>query len=640
MPREDKIQVVVEAVNKTKKELDAAKAGIQGVDDAAKQTSQGMAGLNGALTAVQAVLGIAIVQQAAAAVSELTNLGLAAERTELSFKNISGGASNAEQNLQAVITATKGMISNTDAMAASNRLMQMGLAKNSDELGNLTGMAVKLGTAMGREANASIEEFALLLANQSIPRLDTFGISAGKVRERIAELQKATPGLSRETAFMQAVMEQGSVAMERLGSTVAENALAVDQQRAAWENLRVELGQQFTQAAGTAAESTTGLMVALTNALAVANGLNEGATFMERIFNNVNVGMGLLSETMGGTSVVMEEYRARTEEANAANQLSAGYYADMAAMSANAGTNIMTLGNNSAAAAVMMEPLGEKAATLGASFANFDVSAEKLWTQIAATGKASGMTAGELGTLAEQMGVADSTQVQAVLAAEELIAAWDSGQISSGKLRDGVILLNEVNETGEGWWLKNVDAMLAAEGEYLSVSRETDKTKLASDTFNGVQETLNTTVYNTADAMIAARDGTLEQYNATTNLADYLPSAAEEIDKFSGHIGDLRNELDPAAESATDLRDAISQLKDKTITVTVKYVTQGQAPTGGGQSAVGAETLLMPQAPVTTPETSQVSNSSTVNMNVAINTTQGAGQVVRDLSFAKVLLGV
>ena len=41
---------------------------------------------------------------------------------------------------------------------------------------------------MGPEVKRN--SFSAMLANQSIRRLDTFGISSGKVRERIAELQK------------------------------------------------------------------------------------------------------------------------------------------------------------------------------------------------------------------------------------------------------------------------------------------------------------------------------------------------------------------------------------------------------------------------------------------------------------------
>ena len=45
---------------------------------------------------------------------------------------------------------------------------------------------------MGNGATESMENFALMLANQSILRLDSFGISSGKVTARIEELMSAT----------------------------------------------------------------------------------------------------------------------------------------------------------------------------------------------------------------------------------------------------------------------------------------------------------------------------------------------------------------------------------------------------------------------------------------------------------------
>lgn len=197
---------------------------------------------------LKAVATSAAAAQIGRAVLDLANLGVSAQKAQMAFVAISGGSQQARDNLNAMRAATQGTISDMDAMAAANRLLQMGLASNSQELGQLTEMAVRLGTAMGRDANASIEEFALLLANQSIPRLDTFGISAGKVRTRIAELQAATPGLTREQAFMTAVMEQGTVAMQRLGDAGLGQIQNVDKLKAAWANLRVTVGEMAAPA--------------------------------------------------------------------------------------------------------------------------------------------------------------------------------------------------------------------------------------------------------------------------------------------------------------------------------------------------------------------------------------------------------
>lgn len=125
--------------------------------------------------------------------------------------------------------ATMGMVSDSELMRASARTMSMGLASTGDEVAKLAEIAVKLGSAMGKEAGPAMEEFGLLLANTSTLRLDTFGISAGKVKARIIELRDATPGLTREAAFMTATMEQAEISMEKLGDAMKADAYSVAQ---------------------------------------------------------------------------------------------------------------------------------------------------------------------------------------------------------------------------------------------------------------------------------------------------------------------------------------------------------------------------------------------------------------------------
>lgn len=228
------------AQSTTKFAAEAEKAGA-----AAGKSKSPLAGLSDVLKAVATS---AAAMQLARTVLDLGSLGVQAQKAQLAFVAISGGTQQATANLNAMRSATQGTISDLDAMAAANRLMQMGLATNAEELGNLTSMAVRLGTAMGRDANASIEEFALLLANQSIPRLDTFGISAGQVRTRIAELQAATPGLSREQAFLTAVMEQGTIAMERLGDAGLGQIQNLDKLKASVANLKTNVGEMLAPA--------------------------------------------------------------------------------------------------------------------------------------------------------------------------------------------------------------------------------------------------------------------------------------------------------------------------------------------------------------------------------------------------------
>lgn len=309
--------------------------------EAVKSADQSVNKFEGTLKAAKAALTAFGVVEAAKAAIELGKLGAQAERTERGFTAISGGSAAAEANLNAMIGATDGAISRTDGMAAASKLMQMGLANNATELGNLTEMAVRLGTAMGRDANQSIEEFSLLLANQSIPRLDTFGISAGKVRGRIQELQDQTAGMTREAAFMQAVMEEGAVAMGRLGPAVEDNALAVEKAAAAWANLKVEIGQRFASTVA-GSHSVIGKFTTLWGDNLRIMNQNSGE------IGTLRANIGMLGDVLGFNNTVFDEYRDKQRAHNAETQRMAGlaeYYAEkqeLANQATEAGRDVLS----------------------------------------------------------------------------------------------------------------------------------------------------------------------------------------------------------------------------------------------------------------------------------------------------------
>jgi len=122
----------------------------------------------------------------------------------------------------------------------------MGLADSSESASEMAEMATRLGMAMGEDATASMENFALMMANQSVPRLDSFGISASAVRTRIDELMSSVEGMTREQAFAMAVAEEGAVALERLGDAGKEGAAAgMAQLGATFDNVKATIGTAF-----------------------------------------------------------------------------------------------------------------------------------------------------------------------------------------------------------------------------------------------------------------------------------------------------------------------------------------------------------------------------------------------------------
>lgn len=151
------------------------------------------------------------------AIGDVVDQGLRIQRAENALIAFAGGAEEAEAVLMSLQGATAGLVSDFDLMTSGARFMSMGIAESADEAAELAEIAVTLGSALGRGPNEAIEELALLIANESIPRLDTFGISAGKVRTRINELLDSGKALNRSEAFRMAVLEDAVPKVEALG---------------------------------------------------------------------------------------------------------------------------------------------------------------------------------------------------------------------------------------------------------------------------------------------------------------------------------------------------------------------------------------------------------------------------------------
>lgn len=215
--------------------------------DKASKTLGGIGGSLQKLGKVAAVAGAAGVAALGGIALGATKLAVDAaklEPTRVTFDNLSKSiGSTADAMLKKLRPAAMGIVSDADLMQAANKLMAMGLAETEEEAAKLTEMATTLGMAMGEDATVSMENFALMLANQSIPRLDSFGISSGKVRERILELMEADKSLTRETAFMTAVMEQGEAAMEKVGDISGTSAVTMAQFGATMDNLKMVVGE-------------------------------------------------------------------------------------------------------------------------------------------------------------------------------------------------------------------------------------------------------------------------------------------------------------------------------------------------------------------------------------------------------------
>jgi len=164
-------------------------------------------------SAVEQAAKIELVEKAYAQASDLikSGLGLAElganfDRQKQRFEAFAESAGGGAANLEAFQRGAGGTVNKMEAMTSASRLLQMGIVGNATEMEKVVEAATRLGDQT-QSAGSRVNDFALMLANTSLPRLDAYGLSAGFVRGRMAELQAATADMTREQAFAQAVFE-------------------------------------------------------------------------------------------------------------------------------------------------------------------------------------------------------------------------------------------------------------------------------------------------------------------------------------------------------------------------------------------------------------------------------------------------
>jgi len=229
----------------------------QGMEGAEKKTKSASTSIISNLSKIGSRAALAGLAAATAAVGALSlalagALRLAADTAPVlesarAFTILSGGAEQAAANLKAAQEGAQGTLTRFEAMAVSNKLLSMHLAETDEELKNVIQSAYVLRRAMDPRvgATAAVEDFALMLANQSILRMDQFGLSSGRARVRIEELMKSTAGMTREAAFLQAVMEQAGPKVQALLGKGDDLATRTARVSAGFRQLRDDLGTRL-----------------------------------------------------------------------------------------------------------------------------------------------------------------------------------------------------------------------------------------------------------------------------------------------------------------------------------------------------------------------------------------------------------
>ena len=226
-------------LQKFNRELNQTKQATRDLSGQGAGNMGGFAQLGASMNAAIAGIGVAGFAQV---VTDLNAIGTQAQGMASIFDAMAGSTSNADKLLNQLRATTGNVVSDFDLMAGASQIMRMGLADNAGEVNELIEMAVRLKKPT-ESASEAIENFSLMLANQSVMRLDSFGISSGRVRDRINELLESGQALNREEAFTMAVMEEGATALDRLGDAAYISDTALNRLTTRLENARGELGK-------------------------------------------------------------------------------------------------------------------------------------------------------------------------------------------------------------------------------------------------------------------------------------------------------------------------------------------------------------------------------------------------------------
>jgi hypothetical protein len=454
------------------------------------------------------------------------------------------------------------MVTDIELMSANSRFLSMGLADSADEAANLSRIAVTLGGAMGKEAGPAMEEFALLMANQSIPRLDTFGISAGKVRQRIKDLQAATPGLSRETAFMTATMEEAAVAMEKVG-----NAVPTDP----YTQLEVSVSNLTDAMKMQAADGLGPTLSLIAEGAQLRRDLNEAideGTLSEKRHNDV-LGIRQL-----WTRDAIDDAKMLMGEVEESRKVYEDFFRGLEA----GDDRLIEAERNQAALAATQEEATEiteeqKKEWLDAALAASEFAGAEDDLVVGADKVAASAITAALHIVEYEQSLLD-----AEIAAERAAAQADTFMSTLSGGESDILIFNEtMAELAEGHQKATVDTDGLTQALFNQLG-QTDMTAAQLAIAAGVLG-----VYSEAEVDAALKAAIMQQAIAdvAAEIAAGDSTVAEGREKLLGLAGSLDQAATDALEAESGInaaQDAIDRLKDKTVTVTIKQKLSGFTP--------------------------------------------------------------
>ena len=221
---------------------------VKSVDQGSRNIQQFGASLDGlvgkALKVGAAIGGVSLalagVQRAAQAAWDFLGDGAALELANSRFENLAASIGTTAAALKGdMAEATGGMMSNAQMVASASDIISLGLADTSDGVVRLSSLVGKLGWDMN--------VLTLTMANDSMLRLDSLGLSMTDVKERMQALR--AEGMEMTDAFDLAVIEAGEAKVKLLGDAAETSAGKMQRAEVAIANYTDSLKLQAVQLA-------------------------------------------------------------------------------------------------------------------------------------------------------------------------------------------------------------------------------------------------------------------------------------------------------------------------------------------------------------------------------------------------------
>ena len=260
-----------------------------------RQAKQATSAFQGLGTAIAAFASVEVLRRVALFVNEVDRLASKADAVAGAFRKMAtDSGANPASLFQQIQTASKGTLSNMQAMIVANTALSSGIEPLYKNLGTIIQNVRSVSTALGRDATVDIERVISAINKQEQELLDELGIVARAdtaYKEFAASVGKSANALSdleKRTAFANTVIEQLRQKAEQVGSPIDEAADSTARLAAAWENFQVTMGQSVALE-NSVAQLTQ--LIQLADRIAGSTGFSKGEIEgVDRYARNIGLG--------------------------------------------------------------------------------------------------------------------------------------------------------------------------------------------------------------------------------------------------------------------------------------------------------------------------------------------------------------